>query len=86
MKISKLIKNLQDVLNKDGDLECYYASDDEGNHHCPIYFDAGTFYTLKENVENNERDIEVYNENDLQDLYDYEECKPEDIVKICIVN
>ena len=31
MKLSKYIKLLTEQYNKHGDLDCYYATDDEGN-------------------------------------------------------
>lgn len=31
MKVSEMIKNLCDFIEKHGDLECWYAKDDEGN-------------------------------------------------------
>ena len=31
MKVSEMIKNLQEFIEKNGDLDCYYAVDDEGN-------------------------------------------------------
>lgn len=30
MKISQMIKNLQSFMSEHGDLDCYYAVDDEG--------------------------------------------------------
>ncbi len=37
MKISELINNLQTFLEENGDLEAWYASDDEGNGFYPVF-------------------------------------------------
>ena len=29
MKVSEMIKNLQDFMEENGDIDCYYAEDDE---------------------------------------------------------
>lgn len=39
MKISEMIKNLQLLLEEHGDLECWYAKDDEGNGYQSIYYE-----------------------------------------------
>ena len=31
MKVSEMIENLQNFMNENGDLDCWYAKDDEGN-------------------------------------------------------
>ena len=38
MKISELIQSLIDFKNTNGDLECWYASDPEGNDHFPLEY------------------------------------------------
>jgi hypothetical protein len=40
LKLSEVIKGLQDVLDEEGDLECFYAIDDEGNAFNPVYSHA----------------------------------------------
>ena len=45
MKVSEMIKNLQDFMRKHGDIECWYAVDDEGNGYSPIYYTPSLFYT-----------------------------------------
>ena len=44
MTISQMIKNLEAVMLANGDLECYYAVDDEGNAYHPIYFKPSVYY------------------------------------------
>lgn len=38
MKISTLIYNLEQFRAKHGDLDCWYASDPEGNDHFPLEY------------------------------------------------
>lgn len=75
MKISEMIKNLQEFMAKHGDLDCWYATDDEGNGYREVYFDPSFRYV--------DEDGEVYNnEEDLEDC----EVDMEDVTPICIVN
>ena len=39
-----MIKNLEAVMLANGDLECYYAVDDEGNAYHPIHFEPSVYY------------------------------------------
>lgn len=75
MKISQMIKNLEAVMLANGDLECWYAVDDEGNGYYPIYFEPSVYYR--------NRHGDMYQEEDLKDE------DPEDIMElkqVCIVN
>lgn len=75
MKISEMIKNLEAVMLANGDIECWYAMDEEGNGFYPIYFEPSVYYL--------NRYGDVFQEEDLQ----HED--PEDIAElkhICIVN
>lgn len=75
MKISDMIKNLYAFMDEHGDLDCWYAEDDEGNCYHPVYFDPSLRYV------NSYED--VFQEEDLEDE------DPEDIerlIKICVVN
>lgn len=75
MKISDMIKNLYAFMDEHGDLECWYAEDDEGNGYHPVYFGPNMYYVNEDN--------EVFQEEDLEDE------DPEDIgelTKICVVN
>ena len=74
MKISEMIKNLQEFMAEHGDLECWYAIDDEGNGYRPIYFKPSKYYA--------DEDEEVYQLEDLE----YYEIDVEDVKPICIVN
>ena len=44
MKISELVKNLQEILEKYGDLDLITAIDDEGNGFNEIYFEPSIGY------------------------------------------
>ena len=75
MKISEMIKNLEAVMLTNGDLECWYAEDDEGNGYYPIHFTPSVYYRNQYG--------DVFQEEDLEDE------DPEDIAElrcICIVN
>jgi hypothetical protein len=75
MKISEMIKNLQEFKKKYGDLECWYVTDDEGNEYHEVYYDPSFRYVDDEGT--------VYNDKE-----DLEECEVdiEDVKPICLVN
>ena len=75
MKVSEMIKNLQEFMNENGDLDCYYAVDDEGNGYSEIHYTPSKYYV------NNYGDVfqqEDYDEADEEDK--------EDLTPICVVN
>lgn len=75
MKVSEMIKNLQEFMEEHGDLECWYAVDDEGNDYNEIYYTPTKFYV------NNCEDVfqqEDYDEADEEDK--------KDLTPICVVN
>lgn len=71
MKISEMIKNLQDFMNEYGDVECYYATDDEGNDFKEIYYTPSLFYV--------DEDGDIYSPEDAEDNED-------DFELVCVVN
>ena len=74
MKISEMIKNLQEFKAEHGDLEVWYAVDDEGNDYHPVYYTPIMYYANE--------DGDVY-----QNLEDFDpEDYVEDMRRICIVN
>ena len=75
MKISEMIKNLQEFMAEHGDLECWYARDDEGNGYQRVYFNPSFKYV--------DLDGEVY--NDEEDL-EFCDLDIEDVTPVCIVN
>ena len=72
MKISEMIKNLEAVMLANGDLDCWYAVDDEGNAYHEIYFEPSVYYVNEYG--------DVFQDEDLE----YED--PEELNCICIVN
>ena len=76
MKISEMIKNLQAFAFEHGDIDCYYAVDDEGNDYKAVYFEPSLMY------------VNEYTE-DVFSCEDYDETDEEDregLTPICIVN
>lgn len=75
MKISEMINNLQEFMEEHGDIDCWYAVDDEGNGYQEIYFDPSKYYV--------DEDKNVYTS-----IEDVEDCdlSIEDVIPICIVN
>ena len=74
MKISEMIKNLQEFMADHGDIECYYSVDDEGNAYHPVYYAPSKYYV--------DEDGEVYQLEDIE----YNEEDVEDYEPICVVN
>lgn len=75
MKVSEMIKNLQEFMDEHGDLDCYYAVDDEGNDFKPVYYDPSLCYTSEDSEY-------VYTLEDLEWFPD----DPENYTAICVVN
>lgn len=74
MKISEMIKGLQEFMAEHGDLECWYSVDDEGNAYHQVCFAPSKYYVNADYEVCQLEDIEYYEE----DIEDYE--------PICIVN
>lgn len=79
MKISEMIKNLQEFMEEHGDLDCWYATDDEGNEYHEVYFDPSFRYVVNE-------DGDMYREEELEEYLEYYELTKEDVTPVCIVN
>ena len=75
MKISEMIKNLEAVMLANGDLECYYAVDDEGNAYHPVYFKPSVYWINQYGEVFQDEDLEGEPEEDIAEL-----------TQICIVN
>lgn len=78
MKVSEMIKNLQEFMNENGDVDCYYAVDDEGNDYKEVYYKP----TLM--LENSYGDLYSVKEIEEDDSLDEEERA--EFRKVCIVN
>lgn len=74
MKISEMIKNLQEFMAENGDLECWYATDDEGNGYSEIHYTPSKYYVDEDDNVMQREDLEEY------------ELHIEDVKPICIVN
>ena len=74
MKISEMINNLQYFMEENGDIECWYSSDDEGNNYRAVYFTPSKFYV--------DEYLEVHQ---LEDLEDYD-LSIKDVKPICVIN
>ena len=77
MKISEMIKNLQEFMEEYGDLECWYASDDEGNAYDKVHYEPSLMCVSKCGC-----DYEVMTLEDAG----WMELDDEDCDKICVVN
>lgn len=75
MKVSEMIKNLQEFMEEHGDLNCWYAVDDEGNEYHEVYYEPSKYYVDKEG-----------NCYATMDDVEYCDLKAEDVKKICLVN
>lgn len=75
MKVSDMIKNLEAVMAANGDIECYYAQDDEGNAYHPVYFEPTVYWMNKYGDMFREEDLEGEDPDDIAEL-----------THICIVN
>ena len=56
-----MIENLHSFMSEHGDLDCYYAVDDERNDFHEVYYEPNLYYM------NKYRDIE-YEEEDVEDF------------------
>lgn len=74
MKVSEMIKNLQEFMETNGDLDCYYAVDDEGNGYSRIHYTPSKYYVSEDGDVMQFEDLEEY------------ELHIEDVEPICIVN
>lgn len=75
MKISEMIKNLQEFMAEHGDLDCWYAEDDEGNGYKAVYYDPSLYYVNAYGDVYHQEDWDEADEDDRADL-----------TPICIVN
>jgi len=80
MKLSKYIASLQEILDTEGDLDCYYSIDDEGNGYQQVHYDGTVLFIFQ-------RDVGSYRLDDVYSDVDAEEYLSEEImVPIVVVN
>lgn len=75
MRISEMIKNLEEFMKEHGDIDCWYARDDEGNGYQEIYYSPTLMYVNKYDDVFTKEDFDEADEDDKEDL-----------TPICIVN
>ena len=81
MKVSEMIKNLQEFMAENGDIDCYYAGDDEGNSYKDVHYSPTLMYVDKYGEAYSIESIE----EDKEDGYLTDEVFAE-FKKVCIVN
>jgi len=88
MKLTEYIKGLQDLLEEHGDLDCYYAIDDEGNSYQKVNYNGELRYLLPE--EKDDYSVEhLYGEDEFDYLKEEDDYDDEDIanlIKVCLIN
>jgi hypothetical protein len=75
MKLSEYIKNLQSFMDRYGDLDCWYETDDEGNEYHPIVYEPSLYCIFKHNGE----------VHDIEDT-GWLEMESNEYDEICVVN
>lgn len=78
MKVSEMIENLQEFMKENGDIDCYYAVDDEGNDYKEVYYKP----TLM--LENSYGDL--YSVQEIEEDGGLDEEERAEFKKVCIVN
>ena len=69
-----MIENLQKFKKEHGDIECWWAVDDEGNNYKEVVYEPTLMYKNE------------YGDTYCQEDLDNGEVFPEDVEKICIIN
>lgn len=81
MKISEMIENLQEFMNENGDIDCYYAEDDEGNGYHEVHYEPTLMYV--------DEDGEAYSVKNIEEDKEGGYLTDEEFIKfkrVCIVN
>lgn len=74
MKLTEMIANLQKFKEEHGDVECWWAVDDEGNNYKEVIYEPTLMFTDGGGT--------AYCQQDIDDG----EVDIEDVEKICIIN
>jgi len=86
MKLSEYIKEMTELLEREGDMDCIYRKDDEGNAYYKV---EGAGYTTLTYVDQmkNDYEVESYDEQEVEWLIENEYIESEDeLVRVCVVN
>jgi hypothetical protein len=79
MLLSKYIEGLQKFLEENGDMDAYYASDDEGNSYQQVNYAGSKLFRYKDASEYRP---DLLSEEDIEE-YDY---VPDHCTPVCVVN
>lgn len=78
MKLSQYIAELQSFLKAHGDLNCFYAADDEGNSYQRVSYAGSLLYTNDPDGYN----AEMYCEEDFKEMLE----DGDELTPVCVVN
>lgn len=84
MKLSEYIKGLQEVFEEHGDIDCYYAVDDEGNAFRQVHYESEVRFLQPEIVGKHFTVEHLYMKNEISEEFD--DCEKKSLVKVCLVN
>lgn len=83
MLLSEYIAGLQEFIDKNGDMEAYYSSDDEGNSYQEVGW-AGSLFYLPEHEQNRHRPS-LISSDDTERIEEIRE-DGEELTPVCVVN
>ena len=86
MKLSEYVKQMADLLEREGDMACIYRKDDEGNAYYKV---EGAGYTTLTYVDQmkNDYEVEALCCDEIPFLLENEYIQSEDeLVKVCVIN
>ena len=72
MKLSEMIRNLRVFMFEHGDIDCWYAVDDEGNNYQQVYYEPTLYYV--------DEDGDIYSQDEVDDE------DMDDLTPVCVVN
>jgi hypothetical protein len=78
MKLSAYLRSLREFFEEHGDMEIYYAADDEGNDYQKVVYYGTKMYLL-------DQDKEAYRP-DLYSGEDIEEYEDDEFIPVCVIN
>ena len=82
MLLSTYIRHLQSFLEKEGDLECFYAADDEGNSYQSVGWAGTKMWTF----DSDSYRPDMYCKEDVESEEYKQELKDGSLKAICVVN
>jgi len=83
MKLSEYIKGLQKFLKENGDMECYYAKDDEGNAYQEVHYTGSKFIIT--DSQKDEYYPDLIDTNDTERVEDLKR-DSDDFSFVCVIN